>query len=149
MKNTILMAISTWLVKDLKIGESIKNVGTEVLEKCLWTPLQNRIIGFFTSEGNAEQFVQKISNEKARNQHKPYRDIEDLYEEIEGKQPDDKLFQEITQFLCDNSKLIKQINANTDQAEGSKIVINQEAEIIYNNKGINVFEQKMFGFNEK
>lgn len=138
MKNTILMAISTWLVKDLKIGESIKNVGTEVLEKCLWTPLQNRIIGFFTSEGNAEQFVQQISNEESRNQHKPYRDIEDLYEEIEGKQPDDKLFQEITQFLCDNPELIKRINANTDRDEGSKIVINQRAGIIYNNEGINI-----------
>lgn len=85
MNTTILMAISEWAVKNLKIKESIKNVGTSVLQKCLWTPLENKIIDYFSSKENALQFVERVSTLDAVNIKKPERDVEDIYEDLEGK----------------------------------------------------------------
>ena len=95
MNTTILMAISEWAVKNLKIKESIKNVGTSVLQKCLWNPLETRIINYFSAKENAQQFVKQISTSDAVNAKKPERDVEDIYEELEGKEPSKELFNEI------------------------------------------------------
>ena len=82
MKPSILIAISRWVAKTFNVGESLKEVGTEVLQKCVWTPLKNKIINFFASEQEAQEFVEQLSATEATNEKKPERDVEDLYEEI-------------------------------------------------------------------
>lgn len=134
MNTTILMAISEWAVKNLKIKESIKNVGTSVLQKCLWNPLENKIINYFSAEENAKQFVKQISTSDAVNAKKPERDVEDIYEELEGKEPSRELFNEIVGFLNENQSLIKQINQNNSRNAETNIYIgSQNAEKIINN----------------
>ena len=134
MNTTILMAISEWAVKNLKIKESIKNVGTSVLQKCLWNPLENRIINYFSAKENAQQFVKQISTSDAVNAKKPERDVEDIYEELEGKEPSKELFNEIIGFLNENQSLIQQINQNNSRSAETNIYIgSQNAEKIINN----------------
>ena len=81
MNPSILIAISQWAVKNFQLGESLKEVGTEVLQKCLWNPLKNKIIKYFNSDREANEFIEQISITEASNIKKPERDVEDLYEE--------------------------------------------------------------------
>ena len=69
MKPTILIAISKWAVANLNVEESLKNVGVEVLQKCIWDPLKTRIIKFFSSEEEAQEFIEDISTEIAPNEN--------------------------------------------------------------------------------
>ena len=126
--------VSEWAVKNLKIKESIKNVGTSVLQKCLWTPLENKIIDYFSSKENALQFVERVSTLDAVNIKKPERDVEDIYEDLEGKEKPKELFNEIVEFLNENQSLIQQINQNDNRNTGTGIYIgSQKAEKIINN----------------
>lgn len=134
MEETILIAISKWVVKNFKIAESLKNVGTEILEKTLWTPLKNRIVNFFDNEEETEEFVKKISVKEISCAAKPYRDIEDIFEEMKGKIPDMQLFETIVQFFIENQELIKNMNLSESADSQSKIVLNQQADKIFNAK---------------
>lgn len=136
MKSTILIAISEWAVKNLNIKESLKNVSISVLQKCLWEPLQNRLIKFFSSEEKAQKFVECISTEEAINERKPQRDIEDTYEELEDKVYSKELFDEIVAFFSENQSLIHQINQdNAECTENNVTFVKQKATNIYNSVG--------------
>ena len=135
MKTSILIAISQWSVKTFGIGESLKKVGTEVLQKCLWHPLKNKIINFFASEQEAQTFVEQLSTIEASNEKKPERDVEDLYEELKGETPPKDLFDAIVVFFNENQELIKQLNLSNNNGSDN-ITYYQTAENIYNNKGV-------------
>lgn len=136
MKPSILVAISRWAVKTFNVGESLKEVGTEVLQKCVWTPLKNRIVNFFASEQEAQEFVERLSTTEATNEKKPERDVEDLYEELKGEIPTRDLFNTIVTFFSENQELIKQMNLENNNGSGDSITYYQTAENIYNNKGV-------------
>lgn len=136
MKPCILIAISRWAVKTFDVGESLKEVGTEVMQKCVWTPLKNRIIKFFASEEEAQEFVEQLSTTEATNEKKPERDVEDLYEEIKGEIPTKDLFNTIATFFNENQELIKQMNSESNNGGCDNITYYQTAENIYNNKGV-------------
>lgn len=135
MKSSILVAISRWVVKNFNVGESLKEVGTEVLQKCVWTPLKKRIINFFASEQEAQEFVEQLSTIDATNEKKPERDVEDLYEELKGEVPSKELFNTIAAFFCENQELIQHMNMESNSG-GDNITYYQTAENIYNNKGV-------------
>ena len=44
------------------------------------------------------------------NEHKPERDIEDVYEEMKGQVPDKELFEALVDFFRDNQKVIEDAN---------------------------------------
>lgn len=136
MKPSILIAISRWAVKTFNVEESLKEVGTEVLQKCVWTPLKNRIVNFFASEQEAQEFVEQLSTTEATNEKKPERDVEDLYEELKGEIPTKALFNTIVTFFSENQELIKQMNLESNNGSGDNITYYQMAENIYNNKGV-------------
>jgi len=135
MKTSILIAISQWAVKTFNVGESLKEVGTEVLQRCLWNPLKNKISKFFASEQETQEFVERLSTSEALNEKKPQRDVEDLYEELKGEIPTDDLFNTIVTFFVENQSLINQMNL-VNKNNGDHMTYYQKAEIIYNNKGV-------------
>ena len=136
MKPTIFIAISKWAVANLNVEESLKNVGVEVLQKCIWDPLKTRIIKFFSSEEEAQEFIEDISTEIAPNEKKPARDVEDLYERIKGTAPQMDLFNEIAAFFSDNQDLIRKINTQSNEKSGDTFTFYQKAENIYQSNGI-------------
>ena len=136
MNPSILIAISQWAGKNFQLGESLKEVGTEVLQKCLWNPLKNKIIKYFNSDREANEFIEQISITEASNIKKPERDVEDLYEELKGEIPTIDLFNAIVAFFNENQELIKRTNLNNGIVNNDNIAYYQTAENIYNNKGI-------------
>ena len=137
MTGTVLMAVSKWAVKNFNIGESLKNVGTDVLDKILWTPLKNKIIGFFDKEEEAVRFIQEVSERKAINESKPVRDIEDIYEEIRGVTPTRELFDSMVKFFNENADIIAQVN--------SEIKVENRGYTIVQNAGRDIFNIEEIG----
>ncbi len=138
MEETILIAISKWAVKNLNIVGALKNVGTEVLEKIVWTPLKDKIINFFESDKETEEFVKEISTKVSNNNSKPYRDVEDVYENMKGELPDKQLFNTIVQFFADNQDLLQKGNLLIDEEKQGKIIVNQNADKIFNAQVMNI-----------
>ena len=138
MEETILIAISKWAVKNLNIVGALKNVGTQVLEKIVWTPLKNKIINFFESDKETEEFVKEISTKVSNNNSKPYRDVEDVYENMKGELPDKQLFNTIVQFFADNQDLLQKGNLLIDEEKQGKIIVNQNADKIFNAQVMNI-----------
>ena len=110
IEKTILVTLSDWAVRNLGINESLSEVGTEILKKCVWTPLKEKVVKFFSSDKEAQDFVERISTQNCVNEHKPERDIEDVYEEMKSQLPDKELFESITNFFEENQKLIEEAN---------------------------------------
>lgn len=134
MKETILIAVSKWAVNNLNVVESLKNVGTDILEKVLWTPLKKKIINFFDNGVEAEAFIKEISEKPVQAERKPYRDVEDVFEEMKGAIVSRELFDTIAQFFVENQALLKTINLSAMSENQGNITLNQYAEKIYNAK---------------
>ncbi len=123
MEATILMAVSKWAVKNFDVAESLTKVSAEILQKCLWNPLKQSVMKFFSSEKETQDFIEQISNRKSINEQKPARDIEDVYEEMKGHAPDKELFEKIARFFADNQELIKNANRENHENDYNKISI--------------------------
>ena len=121
MVETMLMAVSKWAVDNLGVKESLKDVGTEVLKRTVWRPLKKKIIGFFEDEKQADTFMREISESEAINIRKPYRDIEDVYENIKGVPSEEELFNTIANFFLENSDIIREANLNIEVNNGLRI----------------------------
>ena len=76
----------------------------------MWIPLKEKIVKFFSSDKEAQEFVEKISTQNCINEHKPERDVEDVYEEMKSRLLDKELFEIITNFFKENQKLIEEAN---------------------------------------
>ncbi len=124
-ENTILITLSAWAVKNLGIKESLSEVGTEILKKCIWTPLKEKIVKFFSSDKETQDFLERISNQKCVNEQKPERDIEDIYEEMKNQTPDIELFEAITNFFKDNQNLVAEANRMKGEWKGNSINVNK------------------------
>lgn len=130
MNETILMAISKWVVKSFPVSESLAEVGKEILQKHIWIPLRQKIANFFSSDEEAEDFVEKISCRSAVNKQKPERDIEDVYEEMKGYVPDRELFKTITDFFVENQNLLKETNQMNNGGWNNNIIIHQAEKVV-------------------
>ena len=86
---------------------------------------------FFTSDEEAQKFVEQLFTTEATNEKKPKRDVEDLYEELKGEIPTDDLFNIMVAFFKDNQDLIKDINTISNNSSGNNIY-HQTAEQIIN-----------------
>ncbi len=131
MKTNILITISQWVAKNFGLKESLKKISTEVLKEYLCDPLKKKIMTFFTSDEEAQKFVEQLFTTEATNEKKPKRDVEDLYEELKGEIPTDDLFNIMVAFFKDNQDLIKDINTISNNSSGNNIY-HQTAEQIIN-----------------
>lgn len=136
MKPSVLVAISQWVITESGVGESLKDVGTEVLQKYVWTPLKNKLINFFSSEQDANKFVEQLSTKEASNETDPKRDVEELYKQLRGEIPAEDLFDTVKHFFMENQNLVNQVNSDGDNRKGDNITYHQNANNIVNNKGV-------------
>lgn len=83
MDATILLSIMTW-AGITGLSGIIGNTADRAFQGTTFTSLKEKLSSFFTKEDEFEKLVQEIQTRKASNPLKPYRDLEDLYEEITG-----------------------------------------------------------------
>lgn len=112
MGESILVAISKIVVEKFGVKEALKKVGEEALKAFVWAPLTEAVKKFFVSKQEAEKFVQEISTREVVNVKKPCRDVEDVYEEMGGKESSEELYLVVENFLKTNQGAVR--NANID-----------------------------------
>lgn len=134
METSILMAICSWAVKKLQLGESLQEVGIEVLQKSLWTPLKEKIMGFFGTENDVDHFIESISTQEVENIENPADDIARISEKIDPSVSSEQLYNALLNFFQSNSELIHKINSESNRREVSiaKFADSQNANTILN-----------------
>lgn len=68
--------------------------------------LKKKVSAFFKDESQSEIFIKDMCELKAKNPEKPYRDIEDLYEKITGKEFHKEFYEELKQWILINKDSI-------------------------------------------
>lgn len=134
MNMSILMALCSWAAKNFHLEESLQEVGIEVLQKSLWTPLKEKIMGFFNTEDDAEQFLESISTQEIDNIENPSDDIAKIYEEINPNISSEQLYSVLIDFFKANTELIHKINSENNKNEVciTKFTDSQKAKTILN-----------------
>lgn len=107
------------------------------LKKVLdFSSLKSRISKFFKKEEDAEKYLETICNAESKNSAKPYRDIEDSFEEITGDKFDNELYNEIKNWVEENQGQISNVSKMEFKNEGGfNIGIQNAGKNIFNIQG--------------
>lgn len=68
--------------------------------------LRQKLTGFFQDEAQAETFVEQLCQKEAANVEKPYRDVEDLYENSVAKEYSPDIYKAIESWAKENETAI-------------------------------------------
>ena len=113
---SIFMSVYYW-VQDPNV---LAGVGQTVLGRTAYDGLKTlgesfvaKVEKFFNNKKEAESFYEAICSKTASNPKKPYRDLEDIHEEISTKDIDDRgmtdFLSEVKEWFKENDEVIKKI----------------------------------------
>lgn len=107
------------------------------LKKVLdFSTLKNRISKFFKKEEDAEKYIEVLCNTEPKNISKPYRDIEDSYEEISGEAYNEEIYNEVKKWIEENQEQITNVAKMEFQNEkGFNIGVQNAGKNIFNIQG--------------
>lgn len=107
------------------------------LKKVLdFSSLKKRISKFFKKDEDAEKYLETICNTESKNVAKPYRDIEDSFEELTGEKFDNELYNEIKNWVEENHGQISNVSKMEFKNEGGfNIGIQNAGKNIFNIQG--------------
>lgn len=107
------------------------------LKKVLdFSSLRTKISKFFKKEEEAEKYLETICNTESKNIAKPYRDIEDSFEDITGEKFDNELYNEIKNWVEENQSQISNVSKMEFKNEGGfNIGIQNAGKNIFNIQG--------------
>lgn len=98
--------------------------------------LKQKIKRFFPNEETAGQYIETICNEEVINLAKPYRDIEDSYENLTGQPYNEDLYKEIKQWVEEHSEQIINVSKmDFNNENGFNIGTQNAGNNIYNIQG--------------
>ncbi len=136
---TIFSSICTFLLanKAAIASKVIASATYDGLKKVLdFSSLKNKIKRFFKKDEDAEKYIELICNIKSKNEAKPYRDIEDSFEELTGEKFDKELFHEIKNWIEENQGQISNVSKMEFKNEGGfNIGIQNAGKNIFNIQG--------------
>lgn len=115
----------------------IASAAYDGLKKVLdFSSLRTKISKFFKKEEDAEKYLETICNTESKNTAKPYRDIEDSFEEITGEKFDTELYNEIKNWVEENQGQISNVSKMEFKNEGGfNIGIQNAGKNIFNIQG--------------
>jgi len=136
---TIFSTVCTFLLaKKADIASDLIASATyDGLRKVLdFSALKTRINKFFKKDEDAEKYLETICNTKPKNVAKPYRDIEDSFEELTGEEFDKELYNEIKKWIEENHASISNVSKMELKNEGGfNIGIQNAGKTIFNIQG--------------
>lgn len=91
--------------------------------KHLSQPFFLKLKSFFSNKTETEVFLKKLIECNSKNPSKPYRDIEDIYEEVTGKTLPNSMIDELKDWTVQNKEEISSIINNISD---NKLVINKQ-----------------------
>jgi len=75
-----------------------------------FSSLKARIMKFFKNENDTEKYLERICDVESKNPSKPYRDIEDSFEELTKGKFDNNLYEELKKWIEENEKQIVRVS---------------------------------------
>ena len=107
------------------------------LKKVLdFSSLKAKINRFFKKEEDAEKYLETICNTESKNIAKPYRDVEDIFEEMTGDKFDNELYDEIKNWIEENRGQLSNVSKMQFKNEsGFNIGIQNAGKNIFNVQG--------------
>lgn len=136
---TIFSSLCTFLLAE-KAGIASKVIASATydgLKKVLdFSTLKNRISNFFQKEEDTDKYIEIICNTESKNTSKPFRDVEDSYEEISGKPFNEELYNEVKKWIEENQEQITNVSKMEFKNEkGFNIGIQNAGKNIFNIQG--------------
>jgi hypothetical protein len=136
---TIFSSICAFLLTNkVAIASSvIANATYDGLKKVLdFASLKGKISKFFKEEDDVEKYLETICNTPSKNTDKPYKDIEDSFEEVTGEKFDYKLYNVIKNWVEENQGQISNVSKMELKNEGGfNIGIQNAGKNIFNIQG--------------
>jgi hypothetical protein len=130
---SIFIAFYNWVSPNIlkDIGLAVAGNVTYDALKSLKESFVKKLNRFFGHKDDAEKYLQTICERKASNIKKPFRDIEDIFEEISTKHNDNgtttEFLKEIKQWFIENGEEIKQLVINQPLTSPSQKIEKQIA----------------------
>lgn len=129
---TILMAISKWAVDNLGVKESLKDIGTEVLERFVFNPLKQKIAVIFRGDNlKADSFLEEISKRQVSDTENLRDEFDNICNGMHMSEYSNDLFNSIASFFENNQEMLRRINVGS--AALNKTINNNQ----YANKIVN------------
>lgn len=107
---TVFQAFSEWVSQDFIVSAVAGGITWDIMKGNLWEPFKNKFLDYFRDEREAEKYFEEINTMKSINSKKPFRDIEDSYEEITNTSMPSNFIDELSKFLVDNKDKVEKMN---------------------------------------
>ena len=136
---TIFSSLCAFLLAE-KAGIASKVIASATydgLKKMLdFSALKNRISKFFNKEEDADKYIETICNTESKNSSKPFRDIEDCYEEVSGESYNEELYNEVKKWIEENQEQITKVSKmEFENEKGFNIGVQNAGKNIFNIQG--------------
>lgn len=136
---TIFSSICAYLmVNKGQIATSVlARASYDGLKKVLdFSSLKKRLKRFFKKESEVDEYIENLFSQSANNPTKPYRDVEDVYEQVTGNDFQSEIFDEIAEWIKKNSdQLIEVSKMQFGNKGGFNIGIQNAGKNIFNIQG--------------
>lgn len=136
---TIFSSLCTFLLAE-KAGIASKVIASAAydgLKKVLdFSTLKNRISKFFQKEEEVDKYIEIICNTESKNTSKPFRDVEDSYEEISERPYNEELYNQVKKWIEENQEQITNVSKMDFKNEkGFNIGVQNAGKNIFNIQG--------------
>lgn len=114
LENSILLQFTKWVSENWTVSAIAGGITWDVVKKYLVNPFVTRFKKYFRDDSQVEEYLKSLCNNKSINKSKPYRDIEDQYEELTGKDIPQDFLEELKQFIIENQETIENMNKESN-----------------------------------
>lgn len=111
MDGSIFQTFTTWVSENWLASAIAGGITWDVAKQYILLPFKTKFSKFFQDEKQAETYLESLCNDKVVNSSKPYRDVEDKYEEIVKIKFPQEFIEELKQFIIENKELIDNMNS--------------------------------------
>lgn len=138
LESTVLVAFANWVINGVSTG-IVANLTYDGLKE-IKVKLHNKLKEKFVNEDEVNKFINEISTGNVINVTKPYRDIEDAYEKVTGRDIPIDFIDILKQLVNDNKEVFTQSNVtmnnlHIERQEAERDIYNIQGNPIINNNG--------------
>lgn len=111
---SILEAFSQWVTTNWAASTIVGGISWDLVKSHLLIPFKNKLGKYFVDETMIETYLHELQEGKVVNKNKPFRDVEDKYEEIIGRDMPEGFIDGVKEFIIENKKVIDDLNSKAN-----------------------------------
>ena len=139
MENIVIVEVLKWL--GITVAGNAVSKSSEIAFNKIKESFSKVFNEKFGTVEKSEEFIDKIYKDKSFFPKKPKRDIEDLFENITGKEPSSEVLNEIIDWMKNNNQILNevlvtkgtQLGISIGSQKADRDIINIQGNAIINN----------------